>query len=354
MSSQLQTTKGRNRRFASAHGRPSAFTLVELLVVIAIIGVLVALLLPAVQKARSSAIRMSCQNKMRNAALACLNYESVNRRFPPGAMNAVKTSDNGQSWHVMVLPYLEESAMSDEIKAEVERLNGDGNADLVGAYQLKSANEIQVDIFTCPADQEARDKFNDGFSSSNYFGITGSAFARGDADHYVPNSPPDFCGAVNFDGILIQDDTVRASQIGDGLSKTFLIGERWYQLRVWTAGVYFSAHPNGGWATEKPTGPIRSSCMNASKNIDNRYGVQPNLDAVGYYVAHDNTTDRPTMPAGAAKTIRYNDLPFGSFHDGGANFCNADTSTRFISSDTDAMVLLSLASRNGGETEQPE
>ncbi|MCH8841333.1 MAG: DUF1559 domain-containing protein, partial [Planctomycetes bacterium] len=72
----------------SLHG----FTLVELLVVIAIIGVLVALLLPAVQAARESARRMSCQNNEKNMALACLNYESTKRVFPPGALNAEKSS----------------------------------------------------------------------------------------------------------------------------------------------------------------------------------------------------------------------------------------------------------------------
>src|SRR3954453_11390332 len=89
---------------------PSAFTLVELLVVIAIIGILVALLLPAIQDAREAARRTKCVNNLKNIGLACLNYESANKRYPPSstiARNQSYPTANGLSWCVLILPYVE-------------------------------------------------------------------------------------------------------------------------------------------------------------------------------------------------------------------------------------------------------
>jgi len=321
-----------------------AFTLVELLVVIAIIGILVALLLPAVQQARDAARRMSCQNMIRNAGLACLNYESALRAYPPGAVNAIRASLNGPSWHVVILPYVEEGALSDGIRQQIR--DADGN---INAYEFTLANSTGVDIFTCPSDSSARDKFRSEFEGSSYSGVAGSAYTRNDTRQFLSGTQNDFCGVVNFDGMLVQDKAIKMREVKDGTSKTLMIGERWYQLRVWTAGVYFSVHPDGGWATEKPDGPLPTSCIASTKNIDVRYGINPNFDVVGYYAAHDNEKDRPTMPSGSAKTIRYNDLPFGSFHVGGANFCAADVSVRFMSDSTDPVVLAALASRNGSE-----
>src|SRR3954462_14274961 len=83
------------------------FTLVELLVVIAIIGILVALLLPAIQAAREAARRTKCVNQLKNIGLACLNYESARKTYPPSSTNASNVNINGLSWHMLILPYVE-------------------------------------------------------------------------------------------------------------------------------------------------------------------------------------------------------------------------------------------------------
>src|SRR3954471_13300921 len=93
--------------------RRTGFTLVELLVVIAIIGILVALLLPAIQSAREAARRTKCVNNLKNLGLACLNYESSRKTYPPSSTIATDISTNGLSWEVIVLPYIEEGGISE-------------------------------------------------------------------------------------------------------------------------------------------------------------------------------------------------------------------------------------------------
>ena len=97
-----------------------AFTLVELLVVIAIIGVLVALLLPAIQAAREAARRMSCQNNLKQMGLAMLNYEGTKKVLPPGSTMGMPQTRNGLSWHVEILPFAEFSSLQSKIENRIK------------------------------------------------------------------------------------------------------------------------------------------------------------------------------------------------------------------------------------------
>src|SRR5262245_62107574 len=171
--------------YKSSAGR-AAFTLVELLVVIAIIGILVALLLPAIQAAREAARRSSCQNNMKNLGLACLNYESTRKVFPPGAEYVAKLGSgfNGFSWNVVILPYMEESSAADIIKQAVEKRRAATPNDPLTAYDLPAEiNQYAAELFRCPTDTkgEVIDDFNSASSAlvaSNYFAVAGSAFSR--------------------------------------------------------------------------------------------------------------------------------------------------------------------------------
>jgi prepilin-type processing-associated H-X9-DG protein len=336
---------------------------VELLVVIAIIGVLVALLLPAIQAAREAARRMSCQNNLKNIGLASLNYESARGLMPPSALVVTRTQNNGVSWHVLVLPYVEQGAIDAQISQRIRQITSSG-AD-PDAYQLAEINDLEIPLYVCPSDEasEVRGKFREGSRSSSYSAVAGSYMA-GQRLQFgrVPTctSPQDncvgptggLCDAINTDGVMYPGSEVSMGDISDGTSNTLLVGERWYQLRIWTAGNYHGETPPRGQAAVKfpPTGYTpRNSCSSAAKNLDERYSINAQLNVVGYYDAHDNNLDRPTKPPGAPGGMQFNNLLFGSFHSGGANFVRADGGVEFVTEDIDPMVLVANGSRNGEE-----
>lgn len=341
-----------------------AFTLVELLVVIAIIGILVALLLPAIQAAREAARRSSCKNNLKNLALAALNYETSHRAFPPGAEYSGKANqgNNGFSWNVVILRYMEETAAADYIQRAFEESVEDNPDDPLTAYGLTEINESAAQIFLCPSDSssQAVDDFGgpSALVGSTYAAVAGSAASRDldtellnpvyENDDYLTGS----CGSVNIDGIMHVISSVRTGQITDGLSKTLLLGERWYQLRAWTVGSFwggaFEQTDNNGNLIP-PQEPLPQSCINSTKNIDANYPPNANLSSVGYYTEHQDH-QRPPYTPGAPKEMRYNDLLFGSFHPGGVNFAYGDGSVDFLADSIDANVWVAKGSRNGSET----
>ena len=124
--------------------RFNGFTLVELLVVIAIIGILVGLLLPAVQAAREAARRMQCQNNLKQIALACHNYHSAYKKFPPSALvdlSVDNTANNG-SWgvHGRILPFLEQGSVFEGIDTSI----GWDNQDIIDG--------LRISVYACPSD----------------------------------------------------------------------------------------------------------------------------------------------------------------------------------------------------------
>lgn len=338
--------------------RKRGFTLVELLVVIAIIGILVALLLPAVQAAREAARRMSCQNNVKNIALACLNFESTKKTLPPGSINAPLAQQSGLGWPVLILPYVEESTVSEEA-LEVYKNTGDAYGSSMDAL-----NELLLPLYLCPSDPQVRiqrEKFgNEARRQMNYVGVMGSYFAR---TGQCPSTRTTgiYCTAVsttglfgpnNFDGLIIQDWPISVQKATDGMSKTLMIGERWYQMRAWMIGAYWLDPRTDGSArgTTPPHGPQPSTAFFACKNFSDKVAI--NHDPyTGCYQAHNNGLgDYPPVPDSTPRILSVNDLPYGSYHSDGANFAHGDASVRFVNDDIDVDVYLALGSRNGGET----
>lgn len=321
----------------------NAFTLVELLVVIAIIGILVAMLLPAIQAAREAARRSECSNHLKQIGLACLNFESAQRALPPASSNTPIERDNSLGWQVSILPYLEEGALSANIDANYAEK----------AESLELANDVVVSQYQCPSDPEIETERGRKYDIRvmSYAAVLGSYASRagitdcGPKDGCVGDDGNDF-GPVNLDGLLRVGAFTPLRRVTDGLSKTALVGERWYQLRTWTFGSYYSVRDTDGVGS--PKGPQQRTAVSSAKNFDRRYLPNADLDRVGYYALHLEE-DRPALPADATKSIKFNNLPFGSFHPGGVHFALGDGGVRFTADDIEEETYLALGSRDGGE-----
>jgi prepilin-type N-terminal cleavage/methylation domain-containing protein/prepilin-type processing-associated H-X9-DG protein len=338
------------------------FTLVELLVVIAIIGVLVALLLPAVQSAREAARRVNCSNNLKQIGLGVLNYESTHKVLPAASINALGEQQSGLAWTVQILPYMEQSTVSEQA------VNKFKTATDAYAGHFDELNQLILPSYLCPSDPELKyqqEKYGTSDSAKarkgmSYCGVSGSYFSR--TAECPPNRAPGvYCvmgsgagglGPNNFDGLLIQGWPVAIKKATDGTSNTLLAGERTYQIRAWMIGAYWLKSGGGrpGAApTGPPDGPQPIAALFATKNIS--ANIVLNHDPfTAAYVGHSNADgDRPTIPDTTPKTVNCNDLPFGSFHPGGVNFVYGDGSVTLLNEDINVPVLLALASRNGGE-----
>ena len=134
-----------------SHPTRDGFTLVELLVVIAIIGILIAMLLPAVQAVRAAAQRTSCQNQLRQSGLACLSYESALGRLPAGQENTVTqgqdTVSNGWGWRTVILPFMEQGNLDSQFNTDLNM------SDPVNIGLLRTV----VPTFLCPSDPNLND-----------------------------------------------------------------------------------------------------------------------------------------------------------------------------------------------------
>ncbi len=215
----------RNVRFSPSRPRRHAFTLVELLVVIAIIGILVALLLPAIQAARESARRTSCINNLKQIGIAVQNYHDSRGNFPPGRE---RFDQFGVSWAFVVLPYMEQQSIVDAHDPNL-RVDDNGNA---------LAMRTPVEGYYCPSRREAiadRDFDNDDSPSQvqgvaaggDYAANAGRNYLYGtfDRNNGVPSVPeadldPDLAGPIH------SNSKVPARRVTDGLSNTIAVGEK--------------------------------------------------------------------------------------------------------------------------------
>lgn len=343
----------------AARRRESGFTLVELLVVIAIIGILVALLLPAIQAAREAARRNTCKNNLKQLALGWMNHESVTGHFPTGGWghNWVGDADRGfgkeqpGGWMYNILPYIEQQALHD--------LPSDGQPDVLTAQQLEGALQvIQQPIATiiCPSRRsDSLCSYNPSASGamiahnvqllpvvsamSLMVGRGDYAANCGDQDDGAFGFSNDKAGPSalasqvyesqydNYTGVSFDRSEMRIQQITDGLSNTYMVGERFLNVSNYTNG--------------SDLGDGETWCTGFNNDNYRSAFIPPRADDLG-------TGD----PEYARKTSAEKQLDtrlFGSAHTSTWHIALCDGSVHAMSYNVDLNIHRNLANRADGQ-----
>ena len=336
--------------------KSSGFTLVELLVVIAIIGVLVALLLPAIQAAREAARRNQCLSQIKQLALGCLNTHDTQKHFPTGGWGWgwVGDPDRGfgldqpGGWVFNVLPFIEQQALHD--------LGSDGNPNALTPQQMKGAADVleqPISIINCPSRRpnipwpmkinSAAELPNAEYrEASAVAGRSDYAISSGTRSTELNKGPDNYASSESFnwvqkqvpkwfellDGISFQRSQIKMQHITDGTSQTLMIGEKFIPPSQYATGSF--AGDNETWCT--------------GWNNDNFriiYGVQTAIGSATYNI-REPLADVDDSSAADIQSR------FGSAHPSVWIAAYCDGSAHGISYDADPEMLRRLASRHDG------
>lgn len=322
----------------------NGFTLIELLVVIAIIGVLVGLLLPAVQQAREAARRTACTNKVKQLGVAFHNYHDVRKYFPPGVSRdqtpygKAGTSPGGwggRGWLCHLLAFLEEDTLGSALQAE---------AATSSMIDPGNGRNIALEAVLCPSSSLPQfDSFGQKHALSCYTSISGAAagLITGFTETRVTNGSQG--RRISRGGVLLINDHTKIKDILDGTANTIMLGEQSGEL-IDTTGTKQS------WNTSSRFG-VMLGVVGTSKNqtavynvatirytINNKDNNGAGWDSSSYGVHSANGGQ------GAANA------PLNSEHPGGTMVLHADGSVRFLNELTSLETLAQLATRDDGKT----
>ncbi len=329
-----------------------AFTLIELLVVIAIIGVLISLLLPAVQKVRAAALRIKCANNMKQLGIALSHYHDVEKAFPPGMEEKKGIQYPGVAaelyrWSMQsrLLPYIEQQNLSKIIDL--------GNPLFIDYQYTVAPQNVHgvsqsISVFLCPADWALPfvpidpNQTDPKFGPCNYMASIGSG-AKGGA-------------RINADGVCYASSRVRIAEITDGTSNTAIMSES----VLGSGGAPLLNNAPGPsqiplvYAWIGSSMPLTTNMCEQAK-VWNTNGNSKWADSEVYCTLYDHfyppnaatwdcvTADYFTLAGFSWRTAR-------SKHPGGVNLLLCDGSVRFVANSVNLKTWTALGSRNGGET----
>jgi prepilin-type N-terminal cleavage/methylation domain-containing protein/prepilin-type processing-associated H-X9-DG protein len=293
----------------------SGFTLVELLVVIAIIGILVALLLPAVQAAREAARRVQCSNNLHQMGVALHNYHNALRRFPVGII-----PDNHTFWSASLLPYMEQDNLFRSLDfsqgwSSADHPNGRACATFLGFFRCPSANAPErMNVQGVP-----------GRVPCNYLAVGSGTDTR------ESGSVSDHLGLFNRNGVMYLGSSTRIASITDGTSNTLAIGE-----------AIFSVETSGPDLDNGFPQIVDHWYIGSDGVVWYQTGMREVSEAIG-------STGVPLNWLNKDVSIDAKEIGFSSRHAGGSYFVFADGHVQFVSEGIDATTYSALGTRDRGE-----
>jgi prepilin-type N-terminal cleavage/methylation domain-containing protein/prepilin-type processing-associated H-X9-DG protein len=293
-------------RSSLSRGPRPAFTLIELLVVIAIIAILIGLLLPAVQKVREAAARMSCSNNLKQLGIGLHNYHGAYGTFPYVRSGG---GQNRHTWALLLLPYIEQDNTYQVFKAPIVGVNqtdGVNNFTSTNA-QIVSARTAPVKIYLCPSRRSSPPALSPITTGSTVMGIPSDYAACGGDTRTVPTT-----GAWQLVNSNHMDSRLRFADIVDGTSNTFMLGEK----------------------------HIKIGAVN-----------DPITDGLIYSGSEQQTYYRVAGPTWPLAISPYADVnfQFGSWHTGVCQFVFVDGHVQGVKNSTSGPVLALLANRWDGQ-----
>jgi prepilin-type N-terminal cleavage/methylation domain-containing protein/prepilin-type processing-associated H-X9-DG protein len=303
--------------------RRIAFTLIELLVVIAIIAILIGLLLPAVQKVREAANRMSCENNLKQIGVALHNYHSAYQTLPPGS------NTKGFTVVALILPFMEQQNLYSQINFSVAANNA-ANAGPTGT---------RIPSLICPSDVLGPNSLPPGQGGNNYFANYGTNL------HFFQNS------SVANGPFCLRDQGLTLLAITDGTSNTAAFSE--VIKGDWNNAVYSRGDWLNAGGAGLPTTADQALAICQSVNPQN-LGFQW-FSAGGEWLNDNNTgtaythVDLPNMTQCAWPGNLTFGLSANSYHDNGVNLLLCDGSVRFVNNSVSIATWRALGTRNGGD-----